>query len=192
MERIIITFAFACIVCATPSFAQSDVPAYKRNYVNDKSETVENVRNKLNNASGGTQSSNSKDEDLVKVNGDYYMPLYSVNLYKGDDGKGFREQCLRLFKAYYKDAKVTSVALPQTAWLTAAAVKNGKTIGYTQTMYCYIIAEDGHGSYINARFAYKRYKDAGGKYAFLSDYSPKWERTDEHISASVYSKLLKK
>ncbi len=188
MKRII--FTLALILAAGTIAAQDETPAYKRNYLNDKSETVESARNALGTTADRLQLSGS-GEDLVKVKGAYYMPLYTVNLYKGSDGEGFRSECRRLFAERYPKAQITSVVLPQTAWLTEEAVKNGKTVGYTQTMYCYVIASDGSENHINARFAYKRYKDEGGKYSMLTGYSPKLERTDM-LTAEVYKKLLKK
>ncbi len=186
MKRLFLTLSL--IAATVSASAQENIPAYKRGYVNDTNGTVETAREKMGDV---VDNLTADGEDVVKVSGAYYMPLYSVNLYKGADGEGFREQCRSLFAKRYPGAKIMSVALPQTAWLTDEAVKNGQIVGYTQTMLCYIIAADAGGMYVNARFAFKRYKEVEGKYAPLGDYSPKWERTDL-LTAGVYAKLLKK
>lgn len=130
-------------------------------------------------------------DDLIKIKHVYYMPLYSVNLYKGTDTAGFREECTALFARRFPLAKVLSNALPQTQWVREDMVKNDMVVGYTETMYCYIIAKDGEDGYINARFSYKRIKQPGTDYSILADNWPKWERTD-FLSVPVYAKLLTK
>ncbi len=185
-------FATATLLLSAPAAGQSDTPAYKRDYGNADDNFVERTRAKVGSSFNGLFSSGSSaDEDVVKVKGVYYMPLYDVNLYKGADGDGFKKECRLMFANRYPLAKVMSVASPQTSWVREAVERNNMTVGYTQTMYCYIIAKDGEDGYINARFAYKRYKDVGTAYAPLAEYWPKWERTD-FLSAAVYAKLLKK
>ncbi len=192
MNRISVSLAFSAIFFAGTVSAQSETPAYKRGYVSDQNAAVESTRNAFGSTAEFLQTTGKSDgEDVVKIKGAYYMPLYGTNLYKGDDANRLRAACQKLFASRYPKAVMKSSALPQTAWLTEENVKGDKTVGYTQTMYCYIVAEDGTGGYINARFAYKRYKDEGGKYAPLSDYWPKWERTD-FPTAAVYEKLKKK
>lgn len=130
-------------------------------------------------------------EDLIKIKGTYYMPLYSVNLYKGTDAAEFPVQCREMFARRFPLSTIISVAMPQTQWLKEEIVKSRMVVGYLQTMYCFIIARDGEDGYINARFSYKMYKEAGSHYVALEDNWPKWERTD-FLSQSVYAKLLTK
>ncbi|MCD8282984.1 MAG: hypothetical protein LUC22_07010 [Prevotella sp.] len=192
MNRAVTILVFIGFFIALPASAQNDNPAYRRGYDSDRNAVVESTRDFLGSTADRLQTSGKAEgEDVVKVTGKYYMPLYSVNLYKGDDGAEFRTDCKRLFAAKYPNAKIKSTAVPQTAWITEEVSKDNKTVGYTQTLYCYIIAEDGFGGYINARFAFKRYKDEGGKYTPLSEYSPKWERADL-LSSAIYKKLLKR
>ena len=132
-----------------------------------------------------------KKEDLIKIKHVYYMPLYNVNLYKGNDAEGFRKQCSDMFSGRFPQAKVLSIALPQQQWVKEDVVKSNVGVGHTETMYCYIIAKDGDYGYINARFSYKRYKGAGKDYTVLEDNWPKWERTD-FLKKEIYTKLKAK
>jgi hypothetical protein len=133
----------------------------------------------------------SGSDDLYKIKGNYYMPLYTVNLYKGEQSEEFRKQCRQKFSEKYPQAKVVSVALPQTEWLVNPVKKNDQITGYVETMYCYVLARDGGDGYINAKFTYQQYKDAGESYGQLANKWPQWTRTDI-MTNEVYQKLLSK
>ncbi len=185
---------FVCLLFASTFmvYAQEDVPAYKRNYVNKSDNFVERARTKMEDAVDNlTTSDNGKEEGTVKISGAYYMHLYRVNLFHGEGSEAMRAECSALFAAKYPTYKLISVALPQTDWMEEAVVKDKTTVGYVRFMCCYILAFDGDSGYINARFIYKDYKDAGKAYVRLSEYSPKWDRSD-FLSQDVYEKLLKK
>ena len=113
-----------------------------------------------------------------RVNGTFYMPLYDTNLYKGEDGEKMRDTCYMMFYKRYPQALVPTCVLPQPE-------------GYVSTMYCYVIARDGAEGYLNARFVFKTYKEAGKKPVIMDDSWPKWERTDV-IPANDYKKLKEK
>ena len=130
-------------------------------------------------------------DDQIRVKGEYYMPLYSVNLYKQDDAGKYRQCCTRLFHMKYPQAEIQTVALPQTDWLSETVEQGGTIAGYLQTMYCYIIARDGTDGYINARFVFQRYKEVGHEYMDIAEKWPLWERTDV-LPLPIYQKLLKK
>lgn len=148
--------------------------------------SVANAGKELDSAIGITEA-----EDVVRVGGNYYMPLYSVNLYEGKDAQTMWNACKELFCKKYPKVTVQSVALPQTGWLSSAMEKNGQIVGYMQTMLCYIVARDGSDGYINARFSFRRYKDVGEDYSPMKDNWPKWERTDV-LTNKVYKKLITK
>lgn len=133
----------------------------------------------------------SKQTDLIKVNGLYYMPLYTVNLYQGAETVQFRTMCRQLFQQKYPNTVIQTVVLPQTEWLRETVEKQETIVGYLQTMYCYIVARDGSDGYINAKFTFQKYKEVGGDYQPLQDKWPKWERTDI-LSNKIYDKLLSK
>lgn len=130
-------------------------------------------------------------DDLIRVKGEYYMPLYTVNLYKQDDADKYKTACGRLFLRKYPQADVQTVALPQTDWLSETVEKEGAVVGYLQTMYCYIVARDGTDGYINAKFVFQRYRDVGKNFMDIPEKWPLWERTDV-LPMAVYRKLLKK
>lgn len=126
-----------------------------------------------------------------RVNGTFYMPLYDTNLYKGEDGEKMRDTCYMMFYKRYPQALVQTCVLPQTEWLSETVKKDGRAEGYVSTMYCYVIARDGAEGYLNARFVFKTYKEAGKKPVIMDDSWPKWERTDV-IPANDYKKLKEK
>jgi hypothetical protein len=133
----------------------------------------------------------NKENDLIKVSGLYYMPLYTVNLYQGKEAAEFREIVRKKFMEKYPQTKLQTVVIPQTDWLHEPVEKGDVIIGYLQTMYCYAIAQDGEEGYINAKFTFQRYREVGGEYQPLQEKWPKWERTDV-LSDKVYNKLLTK
>ena len=132
-----------------------------------------------------------KKEDLIKIKHVYYMPLYNVNLYKGNDAEGFRKQCSDMFSGRFPQAKVLSIALPQQQWVKEDVVKSNVVVGHTETMYCYIIAKDGGDGYINARFSFQQYKDVGKAYESIEGKWPQWDRTDV-LTPAIYNELLNK
>lgn len=127
--------------------------------------------------------------DLLKVNGSYYMPLYSKDLYKGEDALTFRKTCTQLFRKKYPKVNILSVAIPQKEWVLETVEKDGELVGYQRTLHCFIIARDGDEGYINAKFTYQQYKNVGQEFQNVKDWWPKWERTD-FMTNSVYEQLL--
>lgn len=181
-----------CLLTAFPSMAQNDSKVYKKNYEKKDKTFVDKAKkeaSKLSNKVGELFLADKPDEDLVKVKGNYYMPLYSVNIYKGADGDEYLSKCREMFASRYPLAVIRSVAIPQTQWATEWLMRGKAIVGNTQTLYCYIIAEDADFGYINAKFVFKKMKEEGGEYAPLADSWPKWERMD-HLSKEVYGKLL--
>lgn len=192
MKKILIAFLGFALSASLPIAAQSNASGHKSlgqrisGLWHKTRKNVTNAGKELDSALGITET-----EDVVKVDGVYYMPLYSVNLYDGADGQPLREACKKLFTKRYPQAVIKTVALPQTGWFSSAMEKKGQIVGYMQTMLCYVIARDGSDGYINARFSFKRYKDVGEAYAPLNGSWPKWERTDV-LTNKVYSKLIGK
>lgn len=126
-----------------------------------------------------------------RINGTFYMPLYDVNLYKGEDGSVLADTCRVMFNKRYPQALIQSCVLPQTDWIGEEVKKGDEIVGYLYTMYCYVVARDGTDGYINARFLFQRYRDVGRSPAALEGKYPLWERTDV-IPAKDYEKLLEK
>lgn len=129
--------------------------------------------------------------DEIKIDGAYYMPIYSVNLYKKEEGEALKLACEKAFKARYPQAVVVAKAIPQEDWLTEPVKQNKAVVGYSETLYCYILAKDGTDGYINAKFEFRRYKKVGDSYAPVSGKWPSWERTDA-IPNTVYKQLIDK
>lgn len=131
------------------------------------------------------------DGENVSIDGVYYMPLYSVNLYAGQDAAVYCDTCRSLFKKKFPHADIMSIALPQKQWLSTAVKKKDEVEGYLQTMYCYVIARDGSDGYINSKFMFQRYRDVGGNYNHVLDTWPKWVKT-EALPNDIYEKLKNK
>lgn len=160
-------------------------------------EATSNFGDKVSNIWRSTTKKVSKalglptSEDVIRVGGKDYMPLYAKNLYDKEGGAELRKQCEALFMAKYPNAKIQTTVLPQTEWNTHAIEKKGSIIGYVEDMYCYIIASDENDGYINARFCFRQSREVGESYRQVPDEWPKWERTDI-LTKKVYNKLLKK
>lgn len=131
----------------------------------------------------------SGKSDLLKVNGSFYMPLYSKDLYKGEDALTFRKTSTQLFRKKYPKVNIQSVSIPQKEWVLEAVEKDGELVGYQRTLHCFIIARDGDEGYVNAKFTYQQYKNVGQEFQNVKGWWPKWERTD-FMTNSVYEQLL--
>ena len=68
----------------------------------------------------------SGKSDLLKVNGSFYMPLYSKDLYKGEDALTFRKTSTQLFRKKYPKVNIQSVSIPQKEWVLEAVEKDGE------------------------------------------------------------------
>lgn len=128
--------------------------------------------------------------DLLKVNGSFYMPLYSKDLYKGEDALTYRKTCTQQFREKYPKVNILSVTIPQKEWVLETVEKGGELVGYQRTLHCFIIARDGEEGYVNAKFTYRQYKNVGQEFQNVKGWWPKWERTD-FMTNSVYEQLLK-
>ena len=153
---------------------------------------MEKAANNLGDAIGfDDRVDGGKGADSVKVDGAWYMPLYTVNLYKGSDLDLYRDACRQAFVAKYPGLKVQSVVVPQQEWLSDTYKKNNKVTGYVQTLYCYVLAKDGTDGYVNARFKFQRQKEVGRQYEHVANCWPLWERTDV-IPMATYEQLKEK
>lgn len=129
--------------------------------------------------------------DSVKIDGAWYMPLYTVNLYTGSDLDIYRSACRSAFAKAYPGVEIVNVVVPQKEWLSDTYKKNNKVTGYVQTLYCYVLGKDGSDGYVNARFMFQRTKEVGKTYQHVADRWPLWENTDV-IPRASYEKLAAK
>ncbi len=194
VQKVIFTGLAFLVLASTPVLAQSKKKTKSKSfseYVNDAKTSLERVGHQLGDAIGFDDRLKGENSDEIKVNGKFYMPLYTVSLYQGSDVEAFKDSCRHIFMNKYPQAKISSVTLPQEGWISESVKDNNNIIGYLQTLYCYIIAKDGNDGYINARFAFKRYKDVGKDFGTVEGSWPKWERTDV-LTNSTYNELLTK
>ena len=158
-------------------------------FVKQTKKELEQAGHELGDAIGFDDRLYSKS-DLLRVNGSYYMPLYSTDMYKGDSALAFRTQCTKLFRQKYPKVSIQSVTIPQKEWVLETVEKGGELVGYQRTLHCFIIARDGEEGYVNAKFTYRQYKNVGQEFQNVKGWWPKWERTD-FMTNSVYEQLLK-
>ena len=158
-------------------------------FVKQTKKELEQAGHELGDAIGFDDRLYSKS-DLLRVNGSYYMPLYSTDIYKGDSALAFRTQCTKLFRQKYPKVSIQSVTIPQKEWVLETVEKGGELVGYQRTLHCFIIARDGDEGYVNAKFTYRQYKNVGQEFQNVKGWWPKWERTD-FMTNSVYDQLLK-
>ncbi len=129
----------------------------------------------------------NQDKD-IKVNGEYYMPIYDVNLFKGSEAQEMRNLCEQVFRTRYPEAVLMSSALPQTDWIIDNVKKDGIIVGYRETMYCYVLGQDGGDGYINMKFTFQRYKDVGKSYTNVKGVWPMLSRINI-IPKSAFGEL---
>lgn len=158
-------------------------------FVKQTKKELEQAGHELGDAIGFDDRLYSKS-DLLRVNGSYYMPLYSTDMYKGDSALAFRTQCTKLFRQKYPKANILSVAIPQKDWTLEKIERDDEIVGYRKTLHCFIIARDGDEGYINAKFTYSQSKKVGHDFVRSVAEWPKWERADV-LTTSVYQQLLK-
>ena len=153
-------------------------------------ESLENAGHKFGDAIG-FEDRVEPSEDVIRVSGHNYMPIYDVNLDRNADGQTYRNACRSLFKSRYPAVNIMSVAIPQVEWITEPVRRNDNVVGYVETLYCYVLGQDSGDGYINAKFMFKRYKNVGGSYQPLKATWPKWVNTNV-LTNKVYDKLLEK
>ena len=138
----------------------------------------------------GDEISNSTS-GLRRIEGKYYMNVYDVNLYKGDDCATLLDLCRKQFTAKYPTVPIASCVIPQTDWETETVENAGQVAGYVQTLFCYIIGKDGNEGFINAKFVFERKKDVGKQLVNNNMKWPLWTRTDV-MTNHVYDRLTSK
>lgn len=158
-------------------------------FVKQTKKELEQAGHELGDAIGFDDRLYSK-ADLLRVNGSYYMPLYSKDLYKGEDALTYRKACTQQFRKKYPKVSIQSVTIPQKEWVLETVEKGGELVGYQRTLHCFIIARDGDEGYVNAKFTYRQYKNVGQEFQNVKGWWPKWERID-FMTNSVYEQLLK-
>lgn len=197
-RRIISIVALALLMTGLPAAAQTEntqqQETFGERFTRLAKKTVkemEKAGHSLGDAIGFDDRVNpGEGGDSVKIGGSWYMPLYTVNLYKGSDARIYTDECRKLFKAKYPEVEILSVVLPQKEWVSSTLKRNSKVVAYTQEMFCYVLAKDGDEGYINARFSFTRTKTPGSTYKHASGGWPKWERTDV-IPMADYQQMKK-
>ena len=183
-------FHFGAIAQTATQTPQEKIgKAVKKSYKSARKQ-MNRATHMMGEALGLEPKTTDPEPDDVKMKGYYYMPIYDVNLYHGTDQKEFTEPCLQQFREKYPTLEILSCVIPQTGWVQEDVKQNGRVIGYGQYLLCFILARDGQDGYVNARFAFRKYKEVGGDFEPIETIWPKWERTDV-IPVRIYNKLVK-
>lgn len=194
MGRFIISVLSALFIAVIPIEAQSTKSSKDKSLSSKVSSIWNKAKDDVSDATHKVKRGiGIKDDhvDEIKIDGVYYMTIYTTNVYKRTDAQTLKAACEELFKARYPQAVVLTEAIPQEDWLTEPLKKNGEVVGYVESVYCYILAKDGGDGYINAKFMFQKYKDVGKTFARVESKWPNWERTDI-IPNAVYAKLIEK
>ena len=196
MKKVIMFAASLFLLNPAPIHAQVEVQkkeSFKTKISKAASSTKEGLENfghKIGDAIGFDDRV-EPGEDLIRVSGKSYMPIYTVNVYSDSDAEVYRKVCRAKFEEKYPKVQVMFVSIPQTKWLNEPVMRDNIVIGYLETLYCYVTGRDGNDGYINSKFTFQRYKDVGSDYQQLAEKWPKWERVDI-LTTKVYKKLLQK
>ena len=193
MKKTVICALLAMFFSASPTWAQSNNGHQDESLADKVSTIVKKAKSSMQRAGKRVEKAigindKNRDGDEVKIDGTYYMPIYSLNIYNGKDADKFKNTCEKAFTKKYPRTNVLSVTIPQEGWVSKAVKDGGKVIGYLQYMYCYVLAQDGDDGYINARFSFQRYKDVGKEYGSVNGRWPQWDHTDV-LTRSVYDEL---
>ena len=132
----------------------------------------------------------SENSGLRRIEGKYYMNIYDVNLYKGEECESLLNMCRKQFKEKYPNVPIVSCVIPQVDWDAETVEQNGQVTGYSMTLFCYIIGKDGNEGFINAKFVFERTKKVGGQPVNNRLKWPLWVRTDV-LTNHVYDRLTK-
>ncbi len=197
MKKVLIIHIAILLLTVPSALAQNKKSTSKESFSNKVSKFWKKTKKEMEEAGHelgdaiGFDDRIEREDDLVKVNGVYYMPLYKVNLYNGADTSEYCNESKKKFEARYPNAQIQTVVIPQTNWITKTIKQNDKIKGYQSMLYCYVLARDGNEGYIYAKFIYAKYKDVGGTYRPISGKWGAWDRTDV-IPNATYDKLLNK
>lgn len=189
MKRIVTLFAAAMFIIGSATAQTSDTQTGEKTSFGDKiSKFWKKVKNEVSYTADGIFS--KSDNDLSLVDGSYYMQVYDVNLYKDASADAMCNICRASFVEQYPNAEVKSCVIPQTDWLSTPIKEDGSVVGYVQTMYCYVLAQDGTDGYINSKYVFVRAKEVGREYVADNDSWGKHLRTDV-LTNAVYAELTK-
>lgn len=193
MKKTLICALLAMFFSASQAWAQTDRDDQDESLAGKVSTIVRKAKSSMQRAGRRLEkvigiNDKGREGDEVKINGTYYMPIYSLNIYNGQDAEKFRKTCEKMYTKKYPRTSILSVTIPQEGWVSETVKDGSKVIGYLQYMYCYVLAKDGDDGYINARFSFQRYKDVGKDYGSVNGRWPRWDRTDV-LTRSVYDEL---
>jgi len=197
MRKVILMITALFLVASVPALGQTKGTKGKDTFGKKVSKFWKKAKKELETAGHelgdaiGFDDQIQREDDLLKIDGTYYMPVYKTNLYKGQDANEYIENCRAQFSKRYPGAVIEAAVIPQTDWIVKTVEQDDEIKGYQQTLYCYVLGRDGDDGYINAKYIYTRYKKVGGNY---NPVSGKWgycERTDV-LPNAIYAKLLNK
>ena len=194
MKKNICAIMAIMLILAIPVSAQNANTTKKQSFIERASSLFKKNKKRINKQVkqmkddiGLDGKSYNQDKD-IKVNGEYYMPIYDVNLFKGSEAQEMRNLCEQVFRTRYPEAVLMSSALPQTDWIIDNVKKDGIIVGYRETMYCYVLGQDGGDGYINMKFTFQRYKDVGKSYTNVKGVWPMLSRINI-IPKSAFGEL---
>lgn len=148
MKKTLICALLAMIFSASQAWAQTNRDDQDESLAGKVSTIVRKAKSSMQRAGRRLEkvigiNEKGREGDEVKINGTYYMPIYSLNIYNGQDAEKFRKTCEKMYAKKYPKTSILSVTIPQEGWVSETVKDGSKVIGYLQYMYCYVLAKDG-------------------------------------------------
>lgn len=176
MKKLTLMLTLACMSCFT--VCAQEVQEKKPTIAEKTSKIWNNAKSKVNNTTKAIKEQLGIDNEKKAQLRAKYMPVYTENKYKDENGNELMQLCRKMFYERYTNSYIQSVVIPTEDWSTSTVENEGNIEGYLQTLYCYILAKDGTVGYINAEFTIQRLKSPGGAYDKVSGRWPEMSRVD--------------
>ena len=205
MKKLFLLISF-CLSLSLPSFSQIDSNGVAHDPADDEKTDKPTFKEKMNDVFTGARDGiataaekvgDAADKMKSKLGYDtreqahtrkQYMPIYRKNKYKGSDGADMISLSRSKFYERYPEADIISSVIPGKDWQSEPVYKNGDIVGYLNTIYCYILARDGRGGYLNAEYTFQKYKHVGEPFEHVTAKWPEFSRVDD-FSSEVYEQI---
>ena len=98
MKKTVICALVAMFFSASPTWAQSNNGHQDESLADKVSTIVKKAKSSMQRAGKRVEKAigindKNRDGDEVKIDGTYYMPIYSLNIYNGKDADKFKNTC---------------------------------------------------------------------------------------------------
>ena len=175
---------------------EKDLKSFLSEYVNTTNDNIEEYLSSDFNAviTKWTNNPNMGEWNLFGLNSSSMVERYTIQNLEGtennkakadvllsiDNEGDYQEETCSIYMVYEKDKWVVDEI--------DNVKKDGIIVGYRETMYCYVLGQDGGDGYINMKFTFQRYKDVGKSYTNVKGVWPMLSRINI-IPKSAFGEL---